>query len=373
MSNQDNANSAQQPELVIYPDEYELIGSKNSYFSAKVRACLQYKRLPYVEVTANIESIMRAKQLTGAHIYPVVMCPDGSVLRDGCDIVEALEKRHPVRPVIPADPLLHLVALITEMVADCFILEGAMTTRWCHDRNAEWAKQLFSQVASERVKDAELRQRGIDNGARIGASIRKRFAALAGTDYDPQWHVSATRDILSRLDTHLTTTPFLLGDRPSLADLGLLNAMYGHLYRDPGELSDYMHWECISLSLWTEHLLAAAGESDRGALHLTPTMEHVLAGFGQWYGERASTLMQQADLRLRDRHDGEIIGIGSAVPDYTAWRCQRLRDFYLQLDKQYLSEAKRLLELSGLLEVCHFHASWRAEKQGQELVIVKGG
>jgi hypothetical protein len=148
--------------------------------------------------------------------------------------------------------------------------------------------------------------------------------------------------------------------------------MYGHLYRDPGELSDYMHWECISLSLWTEHLLAAAGESDRGALHLTPTMEHVLAGFGQWYGERASTLMQQADLRLRDRHDGEIIGIGSAVPDYTAWRCQRLRDFYLQLDKQYLSEAKRLLELSGLLEVCHFHASWRAEKQGQELVIVKG-
>ena len=46
MSNQDNANSAQQPELVIYPEEYELIGSKNSYFSAKVRACLQYKRLP---------------------------------------------------------------------------------------------------------------------------------------------------------------------------------------------------------------------------------------------------------------------------------------------------------------------------------------
>ena len=55
-----------------------------------------------------------------------------------------------------------------------------------------------------------------------------------------------------------------------------------------------------------------------------------------------STLVQQADLRLRDRHDGEIIGIGSAVPEYTAWRCQRLRDFYLQLDKQYLSEARTL-------------------------------
>lgn len=370
MSDQNNPCSTRQPDMVMYSDEYELIASKNSYFSAKVRACLQYKRLPYVEVTANIESILRAKQLTGAHIYPVVMCPDGSVLRDGCDIVEELERRHPARPVIPENPLLHLVALITEMAADCFILEGAMTTRWCHDRNAEWAKRLFSQVSSERVKDANLRQRGIENGARIGASIRKRFAELAGTEYDPQLQVKSTRDILSRLEAHLTATPFLLGDRPSLADLGMLNAMYGHLYRDPGELSDYMHWECISLSLWTEHMLAAAGESDRGELYLTPTMEHVLAGFGQWYGERALNDVQEVDLRLRDLPDGAVIGIGSAVPEYTAWRCQRLRDFYLQLNDQHRSEAERLLELAGLLKVCQFHPSWRAEKRDQELVIV---
>ncbi len=370
MSDKDKASQAQQHQLVIYPEEYELIGSKNSYFSAKVRACLQYKRLPYVEVTANIESILRIRQLTGSHIYPVLICPDGVILRDGCDIVAALEKRHPARPVIPADPLLYLVSLITELIADCFILEGAMTTRWCHDRNAEWAKRLFSQVSSERVKDAQLRQRGIDNGVRIGTSIRRRFAALAGTDYDPQLHINATRDILSRLDAHLTKTPFLLGDRPSLADLGMLNAMYGHLYRDPGELSNYMHWECISLSLWTEHMLAAAGESDRGDLYLTPSIEHVLDGFGQWYGERALSQVKQANQDLSNKPAGEIIGIGSAVPPYTAWRCQRIQDFYLQLGKEHLAEAERLLELSGLLEVCRFQAGWRAEKQDQELVIV---
>jgi glutathione S-transferase len=369
MNDQENTKVAQLPESVIYPDEYELIGSKNSYFSAKVRACLQYKRLPYVEVTANIESIMRAKQLTGSHIYPVVMCPDGSVLRDSCDIVVALEQRHPVRPVIPEDPLLHLVALITELIADCFILEGAMTTRWCHDRNADWAKRLFSQVSSERVKNDDLRQRGIENGTRIGASIRKRFVAMNDTDYDPHWHIEATRDILSRLDRHLTTTPFLLGDRPSLADLGMLNAMYGHLYRDPGELSDYMHWECISLSLWTEHMLAAAGESDRGPLYLTASMERVLAGFGQWYGERALNQVREADQRLRGLPDGEIVGI-AAAPNYAAWRCQRLRDCYLQLDKECMTEANRLLDLAGLLEVCQFQANWRAEKQDLELIKV---
>jgi hypothetical protein len=80
--------------------------------------------------------------------------------------------------------------------------------------------------------------------------------------------------------------------------------------------------------------------------------------------------VKQADQSLRDKLPGEIIGIGSAVPSYTAWRCQRLRDFYLQLGPEHLAEAERLLELSGLLDACRFQAGWRAEKQEQELVIV---
>ena len=103
---------------IDYPGEYEFIGSKNSYFSAKVRACLQYKRLPYVETTANIEAMRRVRKLTGDLIYPVVVCPDGAVLRDGCDIVAELERRHPERPVIPEDPVLHLAALLLELEAD---------------------------------------------------------------------------------------------------------------------------------------------------------------------------------------------------------------------------------------------------------------
>jgi hypothetical protein len=46
MSNQDNANSAQQPELVIYPDEYELIGSKKLVLLSKGA------RLPTIQTSA---------------------------------------------------------------------------------------------------------------------------------------------------------------------------------------------------------------------------------------------------------------------------------------------------------------------------------
>jgi len=41
----------------MMPTDYELVAVQHSYYSAKVRACLQYKRLPYQEIGANIETI----------------------------------------------------------------------------------------------------------------------------------------------------------------------------------------------------------------------------------------------------------------------------------------------------------------------------
>lgn len=356
---------------VIYQDEYELIGSKNSYYSARARACLQYKRLPYVEATANIISMLRVRELTDDHVYPVIVCPDGTVLRDGCSIVEALEQRHPERPVIPEDPLLHLVSLIIELMADEFMIETSIGFRWTRDDTSSWGKKMFSQISSERVKDPELRQRGFNNGSRVGDHIRRRVlqpgVGGAPENYARSQHV--TRDILSRLDAHLTHTPFLLGDRPSLADLGMINPLYGHLYRDPGEICDFLHWDCISLSLWIDHMLAAAGESDRGELYLTNSLEHVLAAFAEHFPGAALERVKSADQRLSKEPAGTILDI-TVGTEYTAWRCQRLREHFLALPEEKVPEAERLLTKAGLLDVCHYQAGWQGKKHGTNLITV---
>jgi len=354
---------------VIYPEEYELVASKNSYYSARVRACLQYKRIPYVETPANISAIRRVIKLTGERVYPIVVCPDGTVLRDGCDIVEALEQRHPKRPVIPEDPLLHLVALIIEMMADEFMIETSIGFRWTEDKTAEWSKRLFGQISIEREKDPELRDRGFKNGAKVGEMIRTRVLQpeVGGNPENRPRALHVTRDILSRLDAHLQETPFLLGDRPSLADLGLINAMYGHLYRDPGEICDFLHWDCISLSLWIDHMLTAAGESDRGELYLTDSLEHVLAACAEHYPGRAMDRVRSADQHLSDAPPGTPISIITG-PYYTAWRCQRLRDHFLSLPKNSIPEAERLLDKAGLLEACNYQPGWRGEKRKGMLV-----
>jgi len=354
---------------VLYPDEYEFVASKNSYYSARVRACLQYKRIPYVETPANISAIRRVIKLTGDRVYPIVVCPDGTVLRDGCNIVEALEQRHPQRPVIPADPVLHLVALIIEILADEFMIETSIGFRWTEEKTAKWSKRLFSQISVEREKDPELRERGYKNGEKVGEMIRTRVLQpeVGGNPENQPRARRVTRDILSRLDTHLTNTPFLLGDRPSLADLGLINAMYGHLYRDPGEICDFLHWDCISVSLWIDHMLMAAGESDRGELYLTDSMEQVLAACAEHYPGRAMDRVRAADRDLSDAPPGTPISIITA-PHYTAWRCQRLRDHFLAMPENSVAEAERILDKAGLLEVCQYQPGWRGEKRDGNLV-----
>jgi glutathione S-transferase len=100
-------------------DEYQLYAAQSSYYSAKPRACLQYKRLPYVALQINLArmgSFVLPK--TGTHYIPVLLCPDGTVVQDSITIVETLEARHPERPVIPEDPVLALVAEIFDTLTD---------------------------------------------------------------------------------------------------------------------------------------------------------------------------------------------------------------------------------------------------------------
>jgi len=347
--------------VALQDTDYQFIGSKNSYYSAKVRACLQYKRIPYTELTANIESMMEVKKLTGDHVYPVVVCPDGTVLRDSCLIVEALEARHPARPVLPASPLLRLVATLIETVADEFMLATSIGLRWVAPDTSEWAKRMFVQISTERVQDPETRARGHRNGKRIADSIQKRTQHVGRENFESGKRV--TREICDRLDAHLEGTPFLLGDRPSLADLGMMNAMFGHLYRDPGEICDHIHWQCISLALWIDHMLSAAGESDRGELYLAPSLEPLLAGFREPYGAGAAMALERAGAALQ-AVDGDPIDIRPMGPRYVAWKLQRLMDLYRVVPEPERSEADRLMEMAGFLDVCRAEPSWRIDVEG---------
>ena len=355
--------------------DYEFIGSKNSWYSAKVRACLQYKRIPYSEVCANAETIARAKRLTGNRVYPVVVCPDGTVLQDGCDIVEALEVRHPERPLIPVDPVQHLIATLFETVADEFLFFSGIYFRWGPENTRDWAVRSFAQICSERVADPGARQAARLKGERIATSIGKYVERIPTAREDLSLRIS--EEFCTRLDAHLRDTPFLLGDRPSLADAVLMNGFYGHFYRDPGELSEHIRWNCLSLALWLDHMLAAAGESDRGELFIADTLGPVLEWCGAAYANVASAILRAADESLTSLSVGQepparLGRIETSLLDtpiaispsaYTAWKLQRLIERYRAVPEPKRAEADAWMERAGFLDVCRHEPKWQLRKR----------
>ena len=363
--------------------DYELVAAQPSYYSAKVRACLQYKRLAYREIGSNVETIsQRVIPETGDHLFPVVFCPDGATLKDGCDIVEALERRHPERPILPEDPTLAVVATLLETLADEYFTSAMIYYRWVPEDTKTWALEMFATLGAKGVKSREFRElaAGMTEGMADGVQARLPMIGLDREEIQ-QESIKITHTFCDLLDRHLKEVPFLLGDRPCLADLGMMNAMWGHLYMDPCEASMYMRRRCISLSQWVTNMHSAAGIAEEGELYLADTMKEALAFLGEAYGHSATALLTAADARISEmamnepvkpglgRVDTFLLGqdINRPVGTYGAWRLQRVIDRYQAIPESQKPEADALLEAVGFLTLCNHNAAWRLDKRGFQL------
>src|SRR5437762_11893007 len=77
---------------------------KVSNYNEKARWALDFKRVPHVRraVMPGAHRAVAAK-LTGGTTFPVLVL-DGEAIGDSTRIIEALERRHPDRPLYPDDP-----------------------------------------------------------------------------------------------------------------------------------------------------------------------------------------------------------------------------------------------------------------------------
>jgi len=367
--------------------DYELVATQASYYSAKVRACLQYKRIPYTEIGCNFHTILeRVIPATGDHFFPVVFCPNGEILKDSCDIVEALERLHPNRPVMPEDPELSIIASFLELVADELFAIPMIYYRWVPEDTREWALQLFKTLPAIGVKKPEYLQLAEDMSLEIANGVQDRIKKV-GQDREEihQASIKITEKFCDLLDAHLKETPFMLGGRPCLADLGLMNGMFGHLYHDPCDASNYIRRHCLHLARWIENMHSAAGISDQGELYLADTMKDVLRYLTSVFGHMALETLNAGNERLPkvEADTGEPVKPGIAkietflddVPltrpatTYVAWRLQRVIDIYQAIPEAQKSSTDELLEDIGLKSICQFQVNWRMEKKEYKLYL----
>lgn len=336
---------------------YTLYGGEISYFTGKIRAYLRWKQIPFQEVLADADvyrSVIVPR--VGFPVIPVIVTPQDETLQDTSAMIDELERRFPQPPVHAATPVQRLVGHLLELYGDEWLVIPAMHYRWHYNR--DWAIRQFGALSAPQASPEQQ--------AEIGAKLAGPFANAARLlGGEPHIHAAIERSyeaLLGELDRHFAQYPYVLGDRPSLADFGLYGPLYAHQYRDPvsGEL---MRRLAPNVARWVERLrddLPPAGADLLPNDQIPDTLLPVLA---RMFREQLPVLTDSAQ-RLRQwlaEHPGEpvprVIGKHAfelegergerIMRAYSLWMLQRARDCYLALDGADRAAADALLESVG--------------------------
>jgi len=230
---------------------YVLYGSHASYATAKSRSYLRKKGIPFVErlpAAARFREVVRPASEN--HRIPQIEAPDGTVVQDTTAIFDFLEERFPEPAAYPPGPRQQLVARLFEVLLDSELGRVAWHYRWNFmDENYGFVGREFGRSFRPQGTDAELDHYG-------GVIAERMESKRAGLGDSPPLRPVMEQiyfEVLSILEEHFTTQPYLFGGLPSIADHVLMGSLFGHLARDP-EPSRLMKTRAPRVFRWTEHM-----------------------------------------------------------------------------------------------------------------------
>ncbi len=346
-----------------------------SYFSAKVRPALRYKRLWVDEVHADYGLI---RERTGLTFIPMLITPEDEAWQDSTDIYDRLEERHPDPPLFPATPVQRIAAHLVELYVDEFALIPAMHYRWGSELGEASARARFiAMVGSE------------ERGTTAAARMARARLALGANDANASAIEAHTREVLDALSAHFGAHSYLLGERMSFADCALMGPLDGHFFTD-----------LVSRRLLLETARPVVGWIERcnhpnapaqGAWldddALAPTFRESLGAMGR---DAAPVILE--GLRVFERWADEAPRDGAALPravgqiesslrgqplvrfagSYAPWLVQRVLDEYRALDAEGRKRVDEAVADTGWEPLLAHEPRHRVVRRGFDLVLATG-
>ncbi|NCP63847.1 MAG: glutathione S-transferase family protein [Paraglaciecola sp.] len=361
---------------------YVLFGTAFSLYTAKLRAYLQLKNIPFVEKLAT--RAVYKKQIvpnTGVRIIPVLLTPQGQYLQDTAVIIEYLEALYPQTPILPPDPSAKLVAMLFELWADEWLLIPAMHYRW-NKANFPFLYQEFGRVL------APLAPRFIRGF--LGKKLAAKFSGMLpilGINTNTTAAIEAWYEgqFLPQLDMHFSQHAYLLGNTPCLADVALMGPLYAHLYRDPAP-GLLMGKHAPHLVAWIERMLKQPAPATRsvnaiGDEAVPTTLVPILQSmFQQQWPELRDTVRKVADYAVRHLptkplprslglHAFSLDGVTSqrGVFAFSQWKLQRVVDCYQGFDEHQKIQVNELLTQVDGLAALQIGFTQRVERRNNRL------
>lgn len=200
-----------------------------SYFTGKLQAYLQYCEIAFDYVDMDTRTLRRVAKATGMAQMPAVQLADGRWLTDTTATIGWMETQRTGPEVMPRDPVQRFFSLLLEDYADEWLWRPALHYRWSYETDS---RLMGRRIAAEMMRDLPL-----PLGLRTAfITKRQQDKYVRGDGITPanRAHVeSVYLRNLCWLDAIFKDRPFLLGERPTVADFGFMGPMFRHFSLDP--------------------------------------------------------------------------------------------------------------------------------------------
>ena len=327
-----------------------IYGSSISYFTGKLETYCRIKGIPYrLEALTAGRTAPLVREHTGSSQMPALRLADGRWLSDTTPIIQWFEQAFPEPAVIPSNPLQRFFSLLLEDYADEWLWRPAMHFRWYYQAGARFAgHHLAEEIGADVALPTALKRWMITRRQRRG------YTAGDGITRDQVPAVEAIyRRMLEQLQAILQTRPFLLGERPSLADVGFSGPIFRHFALDPVPAGIMRReapavWEW-SARLWNYRLGDTSGELLAGIPgDWGPILEEIGAHYLPYLC--ANNAAVAAGHRRFDAEVGGVRYRGARWSRYRVWCLQQLRAHFNALGADDQLAARALLERHGCWE-----------------------
>ena len=263
-----------------------LSGAPGSPYTRKMVAYLRYRRIPY-RLLPSEGPALAGLPTPKVRLLPTFYLPgpsgDLEAITDSTPIIRRLEAERAGRAAVPSDPALAFLDALIEDYADEWLTKAMFHYRWVYEADIRRAGRQLPLWRNLCVSDDAL--------ARTSAFISDRqinrlYVVGSNAVTGPVIEASYRR-FLGLFEAHLTTRPYLLGDRPAACDF----AVYGQLTQlarfDPTPMT--LTAEIAPrVFAWTDLMEDRSGLEPRDAdwmnrTEVPPTLAALLAEIGRVY------------------------------------------------------------------------------------------
>jgi glutathione S-transferase len=201
-----------------------LSGAPGSPYTRKMVALLRYRQLPY-RLLPSAGPVLASLPAPKVRLLPTFYLRglDGALeaVTDSTPIIRRLEREHAGRSVIPSDPALAFLDELIEDYADEWLTKAMFHYRWAYADDIRKASRQLPlwrrlSIPNETLDalSATISDRQINRLYVVGSN------AITGPVIEASY-----RRFLTAFEAHLSTHPFVLGERPASCDF----ALYGQL------------------------------------------------------------------------------------------------------------------------------------------------